>query len=118
MKPTNYVERKIIFLVGRYFWNIISIIGIFTLGSGIIAGITSSKINPISFPEWNTEVALKKRSGLYQDYLDNIKKQNDFSAARKNMSIPMILVGFGAISYSSVFSAILAIERNTRKKED
>ena len=83
MKSVNsFFEKKILFGIGRYFWNLTAVGGFLAvLGGGII--VFDSAVKQQLFEkevmtefEWNNGGNLKSRETYYYDYADPLKRFN------------------------------------------
>jgi len=167
-KLADTFERKILFDLGRHFWNVVGIAGVVSLLTGGILFASSREIPVLTYEDWlkqekgeddqavreiigQTPVVQRWQSkcvdamayGDPQNYCDywrtkkdrldkfegNLKteyrsyskaaedKNNEQLAIR--IASPLIVGwGFGTAGTASVISAILAVERNTRKREN
>jgi len=119
MKSVNsFFENKILFGIGRYFWNLSAIAGFLAILGGGIIFIDSFEKEILTFPEWRDGQGENSKESFY-DYEKRLKDFNRYVAPKnREDSQFLVLGGFGTIIISSSMSAFYAIERNTRKKED
>jgi hypothetical protein len=125
MKSINsFFEKKILFEIGRYFWNLTAVGGFLAVfGGGLI--VFNSAVKQQLFEkevmtelEWNNGGNLKSRKTYYYNYADPLKEFNNIVRQKREASKVLALGGFGLIVASSSMSTFYALERNTRKKED
>ena len=120
----SFFEKKILFGIGRYFWNLTAVGGFLAvLGGGII--VFDSAVKQQLFEkevmtefEWNNGGNLKSGETYYYNHADQLKEFNTTVLQKRETSKLLAVGGFGLIVASSSMSAFYAIERNTRKKED
>ena len=111
----SFFEKKILFGVGRYFWNLTAISGFLAILGGGIVFTQSFEKEILALPEWRYD---KKLNETFYDYEKRLKDFNMVAAQNREDSKYVIAGGFGIIIISASMSAFYAIERNTRKKED
>jgi len=118
MKSVNsFFEKKILFRINRYFYNLISLGGFLAVLGGGILFTQSFEKKVLTLEEWRGKEAAK----LIESFDDYERRLNDFNmnaAQNREDSQFIVLCGLGSIIISSSMSAFFAIERNTRKKED
>ena len=118
MKSVNsYFEKKFLFRINRYFWNLTAFGGFLAILGGGILFTQSFEKEVLTLQEWREKEAEK----LNESYIDYEKRLNDLNinAAKNRLDSQfLVLGGLGSIIISSSMSAFFAIERNTRKKED
>ena len=125
MKSVNSLfEKKILFGIGRYFWNLTAVGGfIAILGGGLI--VINSAVSQqlfekkiMSLSEWQSGGNLKFAESSWYAYKAELEDFNNIVLQNRRDSQYLLAGGFGIIIVSSSMSAFYAIERNTRKKED
>ena len=124
MKSVNSLfEKKILFGIGRYFWNLTAVGGFLAiLGGGLI--VINSAVSQqlfekkiMSLSEWQSGGKLKFNDH-YPAYVMELEDFNNIVLQNRRDSQYLLAGGFGIIIVSSSMSAFYAIERNTRKKEE
>ena len=77
-------------------------------------------IGDMSIDEYRQELIEKQNSqnDIYKTYKTKIEKRNDIKYGQRIVSPFVIGYGLAVVASSSLSSALLSIERNTRKKED
>ena len=103
----SFFEKKILFGIGRYFWNLTAVGGFLAvLGGGII--VFDSAVKQQLFEkevmtefEWNNGGNLKSRETYYYDYADPLKRFNTIVLQKREASKVLAVGGFGLIVASS-----------------
>ena len=137
-------ERKILFGLGRHFWNAVGVAGVITIAAGGISYLYSLSPAPqkVAWCDWisrrdsgfDCKVNSEELGGgarLYNSINNNHKLYKEYLQYQASVPSPeedkqrkmeirlgsMLSVSYGAgtIATASVISAILAVERNTRK---
>ncbi len=137
-------ERKILFGLGRHFWNAVGVAGVITIAAGGISYLYSLSPAPqkVAWCDWisrrdsgfdckvNSEElgggarlynSINNNHKLYKEYLQyqaSVPSPEEDKQRKMEIRLGSILsvsYGAGTIATASVISAILAVERNTRK---
>ena len=137
-------ERKILFGLGRHFWNAVGVAGVISIAAGGISYLYSLSPAPqkVAWCDWisrrDSDFACKgipqelaggvklyppinTNHKLYKEYLQyqaSVPSQEEDKQRKMEIrlgSIFAVSYGAGSIATVSVISAILAVERNTRK---
>lgn len=146
---TNF-ERRILFGLGRHFWNTLGVTGAIAIATGAIlladyhltaksySNFCEFLVEEKSLPElfrrmqncsvekvnseWVDPDGISEYFKEYQSMKGGLSDRQLRKVEDKvqNLIIAPLLVywGFGAVATSSVLSAILSIERNTRKENE
>ena len=69
-------------------------------------------------PQNNLRFQKKQQQSKYEKYLDEVDNKNVLKRSRSIVSPIVMGYGLAVIASASLSSALLSIERNTRKKED
>ena len=69
-------------------------------------------------PQNNLRFQKKQKQSKYEKYLDEVDNKNVLKRSRAIVSPIVMGYGLAVIASASLSSALLSIERNTRKKED
>lgn len=123
MTLNSFFEKKILFAIGRYFWNLTAVGGFLAVfGGGLIVFDSAVKQQlfekeVMSLSEWQSGGRLKF-SDNYPAYVMEREEFNNIVLQKREASKVLALGGFGLIVASSSMSTFYALERNTRKKED
>ena len=137
-------ERKILFGLGRHFWNAVGVAGVITITAGGISYFysLSPASQKVAWCDWisrrdnsfdckvNAEElgggarlynSINNNHELYKEYLQyqaSVPSPEEDKQRKMEIRLGSILTvsyGAGTIATASVISAILAVERNTRK---
>lgn len=137
-------ERKILFGLGRHFWNAVGVAGVITIAAGGISYLysLSPASQKVAWCDWISRrdssfdckgiteqlgggaklyTPVNSNHKLYKEYLQyqaSVPSPEEDKQRKMEIrlgSIPAVSYGAGTIATASVISAILAVERNTRK---
>ena len=140
MGLTRSFEQKFLLGCGRHLWNFIGTSGFVAVLTGIILfGYSLTTQTPKSRSDFFGEdefvldemlselkgvnkemldalmVKVETQTKEYQDYVENIESKNNIKLRKRVLSTSVAGYGLVVVASASVSSALLSIERNTRK---